>query len=117
MENNTNKESIVLIHPHWAHLGFTYYYDRSIFNNVANFDSLLEVNNVFPVWNINMAKEYLNNNPNKRVVYYQDGSLFTDESNGIFKYLDKNYERTDSVFYPQCFYVSTFEAAKIDTFE
>ncbi|OFX91540.1 MAG: hypothetical protein A2W97_04920 [Bacteroidetes bacterium GWE2_40_63] len=105
----TDSSSIVIIHPHWASLGFTYYYQPEIFKNPDKYDSLLNVNNILPVWNVRMAKDYLIKNPERKVIYYQDGSIFAENTNAIFKYLDSTYIRKDSVFYPQCFNVSVFE--------
>lgn len=76
------------------------------------------MNNVFSFFRlfITNAEVFKNGNncyrikSNKKVVYYQDESLFADQSNNIFKYLDKHYIRIDSVFYPQYFHVSTFES-------
>lgn len=107
-ENLTDSNTIIIIHPHWASLGFTYYFDRSVFEDVKNYENRLNSSHIYPVWNLDFAKEAIQNNPDCRIVYYQDGSTFTDGNNTIFKYLDSVYTRVDSVFYPQCFNVSAF---------
>lgn len=103
-----DSNSIVIIHPHWTSLGFMYYFDRSVFEDVQNYETRLSNSHIYPVWNLDFAKEAIQNNPNCRIIYYQDGSTFTDGNNTIFKYLDSVYTRVDSVFYPQCFNVSAF---------
>lgn len=109
VKQQENGNSIVLIHPHWANLGFAYYYSPEIFKDVYNFDKRLEEVFVYPVWNKDYAKQAVEENQGKKVIYYQDGSLFMDPLNSIFNYLDTTFVRSDSVFYPQCFYVSSFE--------
>ena len=103
------KESIILIHPHWTHLGFAYYYNMDMFRNVSKYDSLLKADSVFPVWDITDAREKIKTNGRGQILYYQDGSIGNDPANTIFHYLDSIAVRTDSVFFPQTFYISAFE--------
>ncbi len=108
VKQNENDNSIIFIHPHWANLGFTYYYAPEIFSDVDNYESRLEEASIYPVWNQRFAKDILEKNSVTKIVYYQDGSLFNDSKNSIFNYLDSTFVREDSIFYPQCFYVSSF---------
>ncbi len=101
--------SMILIHPHWTDLGFIYYFDKDIFMNVPKYDSLLQANKVYPVWGIKDAKERIKSHGSGQVLYYQDGSQANDPDNTIFHYLDSIAVRTDSVFFPQTFYISAFE--------
>ncbi|HCT30799.1 MAG TPA: hypothetical protein DIW31_08700 [Bacteroidales bacterium] len=98
--------SIVIIYPHWADLGLVYYQNRKVFKDVYHFDSLCKSEQIFPVWNVDFAKEAIKNNPNKRVLFYQDGS---PEYAAITEYLDSTYTKINAAFYPQCFQVSVYE--------
>ncbi len=102
-------ECLVVIHAFPGREGFAYYYNRALFSQPYVFDSLLRINNILPVWGVNEFKENVSKFSFKRIVYYQDGSLFYDPSNTIYKYLDSAYHKTDSVFFEQCFYVTAFD--------
>ena len=106
IKTQSDKNSVYILYPHWVDLGFMYYFDNNIYKNVNDYDSLLKKNRIFPVWNLSEAKEYLTKYKNNRVIYYQDGAL---DDKSIFKYLDSTYRRIDSISYPQCFTVGTFE--------
>ena len=109
LKGKEKEGAIILIHPRWTDLGFVYYYDKGIFRNVPKYDSLLQANSIFPVWGIKDAKERIKAHGTGQVIYYQDGSQANDPDNTIFRYLDSIAVRTDSIFFPQTFYVSTFE--------
>lgn len=102
---------LILIHALPGKEGFAYYYNREIFSQPYAFDSLLATHNILPVWGLNDFKGNISKYPFKRIVYYQDASLFYDPSNAIYKYLDSAYHKTDSVFFEQCFNVSVFEVS------
>ncbi len=112
VKRNANSNSIVIIYPHWAAWGFVYYYNNEIFKNAYDFDSVLKKNNIFPVWNIDYAKDYISKNQDKRILYYQDGST---DYKAIVNYLDSTYRRVDSAFYPQCFNVFIYDPLSKDT--
>ena len=103
-ENTPN--SVILIYPHWADLGFMYYYDRTVFQNYENYESLLVKKNIYNVWNSNEAAEKLKILHNKRILYVQDGQL---EDYSLFNLLDSTKTLKYSVFYPQCFQFSVFK--------
>lgn len=109
VKSETTSNSIVIIYPHWADQGFIYYYDQNIFKDFRNYDSLLLKNRLFNVWNIQMAKDYIEKYKNNRIIYYQDGQT-GDKS--ICDYLNDNYVKIDSAFYPECFNVVVFEGGK-----
>ena len=106
VRSQLNNNSIILIYPYWADLGFMYYFNRNIYEDFNNYDSLLLKNNIFHVWNLNEAKKTLEKYQNRRIIYIQDGQ---SGDNKIFNYLDSIYVQTDRTFYPQCFNVSVFE--------
>ena len=103
-ENTPN--SVILIYPHWADLGFMYYYDRTVFQNYENYESLLVKKNIYNVWNSNEAAEKLKILHNKRILYVQDGQL---EDYSLFNLLDSTKTLKYSAFYPQCFQFSVFK--------
>ena len=105
IKSKTLKNSILLIYPFWDSNGLIYYYNNKIFRNVNKYDSLLEKNRIFPVWHFNHAKEYLTKYTNCRIIYYQG----VNDDNLIFNFLNNNYKKVDSVFYPKCFYVGVYE--------
>jgi len=83
-----------------------YYYDRDIFKNYIEYDSLLSVKNIYPVSNFENAKEKIKMFQNKRIIYVQDGQL---GDYNIYEYLDSTYMKIDSLYYPQCFHIAIFE--------
>ncbi len=105
VNDSKTDNSIILIYPYWADLGFMYYYNRDIFKDFKNYDSLLYKNEILHVWNFESAKEYIDSFSNKDVLYIQDGQL---GDNKIYNYLDSLYVRKDSAFYPQCFQFGFF---------
>lgn len=105
-------KSIVIIHPHWADLGLIYYQNSKIFKDVYHFDSLCNSEHIFPVWNIDFAKDAIANNPNKRVIFYQDGSF---DYTAITELLDSTYTKIDEAFYPQCFKVKVYDPKTNDS--
>lgn len=106
VKSNTNSKSIVLIYPYWADLGFIYYYNRDIYQDIQGYDSLLLKNNIIHVWNIQGAIENIEKYKSNRIIYFQDGQL---GDNTIYNYLDSIYNRLDSSFYPQCFNIGIFD--------
>ena len=105
VKDNSTKNNLILLYPQWALLGFMYYFDRKIFENVQKYDSLLATKNVYPVWNLDEAKEKISDFKTQKIVYVQDGQL---GDYAIYQYLDSNFIIKDSVFYPQCFQVGVF---------
>jgi len=99
----------VLLYPYWTDLGFMYYYDRSIFEDYANFDSLLEAKGFVRYWDSNHFQHDKNKPGNSRVIYVHNGDLY---DTAIYRYLDSTMVKTDSVFFPQCFVVAVFEPRK-----
>ena len=98
-----DSQSLVLVHPHWAEPAFLYYFDREIFSKPYQKDSLLEAQNIYPVWDTPEAIKVLNEHPKLNVIYYCDEAVKPDSTqDGIVKYLMQNYETGSWTFYPQC---------------
>ena len=104
-----NPNSAILVYPHWADLGFMYYYNLQVFQTVPQYESLLNQKHIYNVWDKNGVISKMEELKTKRVLVYQDG--YSDD-NSIFKLLDSTHIRLDSTFYPQCFYVGVYEPRK-----
>lgn len=115
VKTQSDGQHIVIIHPHWTSLNFSYYYNRQIFNDTKHYDEHLAAESIYPVYNVMMARDYVKQNPGKRIIYYQDGSALIDPDATIMKFLDSNFVRRDSVFFPQCFNITVFEPGRRDS--
>lgn len=115
VKSQSNGSHMVIIHPHWTSLNFSYYYNRAIFNDTEHYEQNLEKEHIFPVYNVQMARNYVRQNPGRRIIYYQDGSALIDPEGTITRFLDSNFVRRDSVFFPQCFNITIYESAGKDT--
>jgi len=107
VKSETTHNSIVLIYPHWADLGFMYYFNSGIFKDFNTYNSSLIKNKIFPVWNVFEAKEYIEKYKGNRIIYFQDGQ---PGDNTIYNYLDSTYTRLDSSFYPQHFHLGVYDS-------
>jgi uncharacterized membrane protein len=103
-----NENSIVILYPFWSDLQFTYYYNREIFTDHQNFYELMKKNDLFNVWGLPHTKQIIEANPNKRVIYIQDGSM-KDQKSSIFRFLDSAYVKRDSVYFPQTIQVCVYD--------
>lgn len=105
-KSETTDDSVILIYPYWADLGFMYYYDRDIFMAYDKYDSQLASKNIYHVWGLEEAQEKVKKFQDKRIIYIQDGQLGDHQ---IYNYLDSTFLKTDNLFYPQCFQIAIFE--------
>lgn len=103
-----NENSIVILYPFWSDLQFTYYYNREIFTDHQNFYELMKKNDLFNVWGPPHTKQIIEANPNKRVIYMQDGPM-KDPKSSIFSFLDSAYVKRDSVYFPQTIHVCVYD--------
>jgi len=89
-----------LIAPHYAFMGFCYYYNLEYFQQAPNTIKRLNEENIFPVSNAKDANEILESRTNKKnpCIYIQAGSEFTDPKNEIFQLLKDHYKH-DKVFH------------------
>ena len=100
-------ENATIIYPYWDNLGFAYYYDRSVFQDVEHFDSRLAEQQIFPVWGLGKVKSIVEETSPQKVIYYLNGPAPGDDD-GIYQYLSRHYVVADSVFYPQTFTIFIF---------
>jgi len=97
--------TIILIQGYWFSPQLMYYYDQEIFKNITNYDSLLLKNDIFIVDSVSNVIEKIDKK--ERIIYT---GIWRDKN--VIGYLDSHYERTDSIFYEDCFYISVFESVK-----
>jgi len=103
-----NDNSIVILYPFWSDLQFTYYYKREIFIDHQNFYKLMKENELYNVWGFPHTKQIIESNPDKSVIYVQDGPL-NDKKNSIFRLLDSAYVKRDSIYFPQTIHVCIYD--------
>jgi hypothetical protein len=106
---HSTEDSKVLLYPYWSDLSFMYYYDRSIFENYQKFDSLMGVNGIVRVWGIENLKSRVAEIGNGQIIYAHNGDL---NDLDIYRYMDSTMVKTDSFFYPQCFFMAIYEVGK-----
>jgi hypothetical protein len=103
-----SENNIVMIYPYWYDLPFAYYYNRKIFTDTENFEDLMKTNELFNVWGLPGAKQVVELNPGKGIIYVQDGSMF-EPNTSIFAYLDSAYVKRDSLFFPETLKVVVYD--------
>jgi uncharacterized membrane protein len=108
VKENQRAEDVIILYPHWDEMGFTYYFNRSIFADTDNFSTRMAQNQIFPVWGLEMVRSITNKLTSGRIIYYLNGPL-PGEDDGIFQYLSEQYRMVDSTFYPQTFTIAIFE--------
>ena len=108
VKKNYQPGSIIITHPRWDALGFTYYFDSSIFKDEKHFDNRLSENLIFPVYEWEKVESIVEETSPQRIIYYLNGPAPGDDD-GIYQYLSKQYELSDSVFYPQTLTIFIFD--------
>jgi hypothetical protein len=107
-KTNYQAGSAIIIYPYWDNLGFAYYFDNSVFQDVAHFDSRLAEQQIYPVWGLGKVKSIVEETSPQKIIYYLNGPPPGDDA-GIFQYLSDQYKMADSSFYPQSFTIAIFE--------
>lgn len=105
---NGQSGDTIIIYPFWDNLGFAYYYDRSVFQDVEHFDSRLADQNIFPVWGLEKVESIVEETSPQKVIYFLNGPAPGDDD-GIYKFLSLHYAVADSVFYPQTITILIFD--------
>lgn len=105
VKRNKDSSTLVIIHPYWNDFEFSYYFDRDIFRDVPNMQQRLRDSMVYQVWGLDDAKIYLDRYDADKVLFFRGGSGFDDINN----YLDSLYIRKDSTFFPDCYYIFSYE--------
>lgn len=103
-------QSIILIDPLWADLGFSYYYDRELFKEGNRYNEVLGQKNVFRIWSPDSLNHILNLNPGKQVILYCDEKAKADSLNdGNYRLLQrKGYVPDTAYYFPVCTSVIRF---------
>jgi mannosyltransferase len=105
-KSRRDQSTLTLVYPHWNDYEFAYYFDRNIFRDVANFEPRLRDSLVYQVWGLDDVKNYLPKFSGKdKIVYFRGGSGYRDINN----YLDSVYVRKDSTFFPDCYFIFTYQ--------
>ncbi len=80
-----NRETLVLLAPDYAFMGFCYYYNIDYFKQAPKTVELLNKDNIFPVSDQETAEKLMEKQPTKKIIYIQAGSEFVDPDNLILK--------------------------------
>lgn len=111
VKSKVNDNPLIIIYPGWFSTNFMYYYNQSIYKDFTHYDSLLLKNNIFPVNNLTEAKQKLEKNKNKHVIYVR-GDLYYNKYNGIYNFLDSIYLRIGSNNDSLSFVINIFKSRK-----
>jgi uncharacterized membrane protein len=110
LKDNTDQDYITIIYPHWADYGFAYYYDLNVFRDINNFEEHLRSRDVYQVWSLDDAINYISKYPNQKIAFFKNGGI---GYNDIENYLDSASTRTDSAFFEDC--INIFLYTRQDT--
>jgi len=105
IKSTVSKDNSILISK-WSDFAFIYYYDKEIFKNIYQYDSLLNSNNIYAFRNRNEAKKRLKNITSGRLIYVYTWGWEDDNTRN---FIDSSYTRTGSITYPECLQVILFE--------
>ncbi len=108
MNNNT----FTMIYPHWADLGFIYYYNPEVFKSINNYEEALRENNIYRTWGIDDTRSFIENMSPPRIILYQNNTPSIDPENILFNYIDSVYTRTDSVAFDGGTVISIFSSGQ-----
>ncbi len=101
------KNSVVLLAPDYADLGFTYYYNINYFKDYNNTRNLLNREHIYPVSSReDVGKILLGKNDD--VIFLQAGSEFIDPENSIFKNLAPQYRHLEQSSAYQIYLINHF---------
>jgi len=105
VKNHTNTDYLKIVYPHWNDYEFAYYYDQKIFKDVDNFETHLRDSLIYQVWGLDDAKMYIDKFNDKKIAYLRGGR----GEDKIKLYLDSIYNRIDSVFFPDCYFIYLYD--------
>ncbi len=109
---HASPSSIILIDPLWADLGFSYYYDRTLFYKGNEYNKSLGSRNVFRIWSSDSLSLILNQTKTRDIILYCDESTAVDSTNnGNYRMLQRRgYIKDTAYFFPLCTTVIKFHA-------
>jgi hypothetical protein len=91
VQSKYSSESLVVIYPQWANLGFVYYFNPGLFSQTDNYYSVLRENRILSSWGLEDALSQINPREHNRIIYYHNNAKTIDPSNSIYNYLDSLY--------------------------
>lgn len=100
--------SVVILAPGYADLGFTYHYNPDYFKDYANYRQHLTDDNIYPVYSLDEAKNALMK-PSASCIYIQAGTEFQDPQNSIYNYISSKYKNVKHYNIYQIYLVHKFE--------
>jgi len=100
--------SIYIIWPVWTDFQFNYYYNQEIFKDYQNYYKTNLKHGIYRVWGLPNTKTVVRNNPDKRIIYIQDG-VIKDPNENIETYLDSTYSIVQQSFFPQTIKVMVYD--------
>ena len=112
VRNNTDSNTSIIIYPHWADLGFMYYFDQEIFKSVGEYANLLKENNIYQAWGLQDTKEFLEKNKSRQIILFENNTPEIDPGNSVFLYTDSILVKKDSAVFQGGFVVSIFNSAE-----
>jgi hypothetical protein len=100
----SKSNTMILIQPLWADLGFSYYYDRSLFKSPETYNEALAQKNIFRVWSADSLVYLLDKNKGNDLVYYCDENAKVDSTNdGVYRWiLRRGYVQDSALVFPVC---------------
>ncbi len=96
--------TVILVQPLWADLGFSYYYDRKLFQSGNNYNEELRKKQVYRVWGSDSLVLVLNHIKGNDIVYYCDENARVDSTNdGVLRMLlRRGYKQDSAIVFPLC---------------
>ncbi|MBN2820864.1 MAG: glycosyltransferase family 39 protein [Bacteroidales bacterium] len=102
-------ESLIVIFPQWANLGFVYYFNPELFSHTDNYYSILRENGILSSWGLEDALSQIEPREHNRIIYYHNNAKTIDPSNSIYNYLDSLYIRVEEVQFEGGIIVDIFD--------
>jgi hypothetical protein len=100
--------SVVILAPDYADLGFAYHYNIEYFKDYSNYQQHLKNDNIYPINCLAQAKNVLHKLP-VSCIYIQAGTEFQDPQNSIYNYISSRYKTVTHLKVFQIYLVHKFE--------
>lgn len=103
-QQQAHANSIILLSPLWADLGFSYYYDRILFYSPETYNIALESRKVYRIWSSDSLIKILKHHAPLPIIYYADETAAIDSTHdGNFRLLQRvGYVKDETLFFPAC---------------
>jgi mannosyltransferase len=107
VKNLKNENTITLLAPDYAYMGFAYHYNIDYFKDAPNTIADLNTDAVFPIHDVNQLNEVLKDTYSN-CLYIQAGTEFSDPGNLILKEISKKYKFHKQVNIYQIYIIHQF---------